>query len=191
MSLHLYLSSMFAGKTSYLAHLLQVDSQVQKPLYINSKLDTRSEKGISTHNPLLNFDGLNVDMVQVSNLAELSDDFYKKYSMIAIDEAQFIPDIVKGVLHLVEDLNIEQVHVGALSGDYKRDNFGDVHKLIPLADDVTMLRKMCCQVCAQKKIRSTALFTHKMSKTDKQIEIGSDDYIPVCRKCYLALNKFK
>ena len=32
-----------------------------------------------------------------------------------------------------------------------------------------------------------AIFTHRITKETAQVVIGSDNYIPVCRKCYNIL----
>jgi thymidine kinase len=89
---------------------------------------------------------------------------------------------------MVEVLNRE-VHVVGLSGDYKRNSFGQVLELEPLADDFSTLPSLTlCERCIQYTRRTPALFTHRFGMGIEQVEVGSDNYIPVCRKCYMELN---
>ncbi len=69
-----------------------------------------------------------------------------------------------------------------LDGDSDRNNFGHIHKLIPLADDIMKLKALC-SVCNDG---TPGIFSKKISNSSNQIDIGSTDkYIAVCRSCYL------
>jgi thymidine kinase len=58
-------------------------------------------------------------------------------------------------------------------------NFGDIHKLLPLCDDVEIL-KACCKVCMDE---TPAIFSKRLIHTEEQVCVGAgDEYIPVCRK---------
>ena len=127
-------------------------------------------------------------MIKVDALSEIPDDQASKYEVAVIDESQFYSDLPEVVLHWVETLGID-VYVLGLSGDYKRKNFGRIHELLPVANDVKMLRDTLCSECARNKIRTPSLFTHrKEDSTGVQIEVGNSNYMPLCRECYLRLN---
>ena len=69
-----------------------------------------------------------------------------------------------------------------LVADYKREKFGDILSLIPIADDIKMLSALC-SIC---KDGTHAHFSKRIVKEDKQNLVGStESYISVCRKHYL------
>ena len=69
-----------------------------------------------------------------------------------------------------------------MDGDSNRDNFGEIHKLIPLCDEIIKL-KAYCSMC---KDGTPGIFSKRISEKKDKILVGSDeDYIAVCRKCYL------
>ena len=104
--------------------------------------------------------------------------------VILINEGQFFPDLYQIVIELVEKKH-KIVHIAALDGDFKRNVFGEILQLIPRCDDYLKLHALC----AKCKDGTKASFSHRMSMENEQISIGSDNYIPLCRKCYEILNK--
>ena len=66
-----------------------------------------------------------------ASLAELRDclgDEYSSFSVIAIDEAQFLPDLLPFCMHAA-DVEHKHVLVAGLDGDFKRQRFGKVRTL--------------------------------------------------------------
>ena len=62
-----------------------------------------------------------------------------------------------------------------------RNNFGELYKLYPHADDIKLL-KAYCSVCNNGE---EAIYSKKITNNESIIDIGEKDkYIPVCRKCY-------
>ena len=193
-------SCMFGGKTTHLIHLLDSYSRSGECLYVNHSLDTRSDEGYSTHNEYLNSElsarlhVSRVTMRKVSMLSELPDEFLKQFrrGAVCIDEAQFFPDLVPGVLRMVEELGIETVCVAGLTLTFKRQPFGKLLELSGHADHITLLRDTPCNPCAARGKRRVAIYSHlqkERSTSDEEIQIGADQYLPVCRKCYLELNR--
>ena len=81
----------------------------------------------------------------------------------------------------VEDHNKHVIVIG-LDGDSDRNNFGQIHKLIPLCDDITKLKALC-SLC---KDGTSGIFSKKIVDSDMQVLVGSTDkYMAVCRSCYL------
>jgi thymidine kinase len=183
---------MFAGKTSELMHIIDTHGRLNKCLYINHSNDTRDTmNAFSTHNSLFDKNmssKLNADMVKFQKLSDIPIAVLREYRTVCIDEAQFFDDIVEMCDVMVNKLN-QDVFVAGLKGDFKRGVFGKLPFLLPHADEVRILKDVLCQRCSLSKIKSIAIDTHRISDiTHSQIEIGTDNYIPVCRKCYNDLN---
>ena len=76
--------------------------------------------------------------------------------------------------------NDKKVYVCGLDGDFERKKFGQILNLIPLCDKVTKLTSLC-SVC---KNGAPGIFSKRITLETEQTVVGSDNYIPVCRKCY-------
>ena len=179
MSLELIVGCMYSGKSSELMRRVNRLQTIQKQYIIyNSVLDTRyGSTGIFTHNqghlPCHVIDNL-MDQINTHQ--------YKETDTILIDEAQFFTDLYEFVSEAVETHGKNVVVIG-LDGDSDRRNFGQIHKLLPICDDITKLKALC-SVC---KDGTPGIFSKKIIiDSDKQVDIGSSDkYIAVCRRCYL------
>jgi len=172
MSLKIITGCMFSGKTTEIFKILStlVSKNV---LLINSNLDSRYDK-----NKIVSHDNQKIDCLSLSKLSDIPIDLYTKCEYIIIDEAQFFDDLYDFVTSSV-DLNNKHIIVVGLNGDFNRKNFGDIYKLYPFADDITLLKGKC-QLCENKSI-----FSKKMTNDASLIDIGSSDkYISVCRICY-------
>lgn len=190
--LKIIMSMMYGGKTTYLIHIIEAQGWACSVLYINHALDTRDAKAYSTHSTTLDKNlskKLNSVMIKVASLAEIDDKTLLSYPVVCIDEAQFFPDLDERVRYMVNVLGLE-VYVAGLNGDYKRRKFGQILDLVPDADDVIILKDTLCSKCALKGTRKTAKFTWRVNDNSKsQVEIGSQNYIPVCRGCHNSLGK--
>lgn len=193
-ALHIHLGPMFSGKSTTLLVKLQRESRVRRPLYINSARDTRSKTPFSTHNPLFDemvCNTLKADFIKLDALSTLSDQELSKYSLVCIDEAQFFEDLVSAVAHMVDDLKLV-VHVGALSGTYLRKPFGHTLELVPMCDSIQIIHDEPCAACANHGIVQDSLFSHRLTSSTAEIEIGgAAEYAPVCRECYVKFTRFK
>ena len=74
----------------------------------------------------------------------------------------------------------KQIYVCGLDGDFERKKFGQILDLIPLCDKVNKLTSLC-SIC---KNGTLGIFSKRISSEKEQTVVGSDNYIPVCRKCY-------
>ena len=183
-TLDLIIGPMYSGKSTELIRRLTIFEKMNlKVLYINSKIDDRSDENFSTHSPILKSIG-NISSRKVQKLDEL-EDYINEYNVIGIDEAQFFDNLQDFVLDLVENKN-KKVIIAGLSGDYKRDIFGDIISLIRYCDNITKLNPFCKICIENNNIIKPALFTKRITESDKVIVVGSQDtYIPTCRLCYL------
>ena len=175
MSLKLILGCMYSGKTTEILRIVNSLKHINEiPIIIKPKIDDRySSDKISTHNKE------KYDCITLNNLNEFKNPISSNY--IIIEEAQFFKDLLLFIIDQVE-LRKKNVIVVGLDGDSDRENFGEIHKLLPLCDDIVKL-KAYCSLC---KNGTPGIFSKRLSDKKEQILVGSDgDYIAVCRDCYL------
>lgn len=187
--LHIALGPMFAGKTTWL--LQQANSHIMtgfKVLYLNSSIDIRSDSNISTHNALMGndveakFDKDAFTAMKVHSLGDVDEKTLSSFDVVLIDESQFFLDLNETVIEWVDNLK-KIVFIVGLNGDFKRDLFGSLYKLIPHCDSFQILNSYC-RFC-EKKSRKKAVFTKRLTMDDAEILIGGKDtYAPVCRHHY-------
>lgn len=184
--LDIIIGPMYSGKTNYLLKELSVFSIMgAKVLYINHSIDKRSEKDFSTHNPLIG-NIANIETIKVYSLNNVRD-MCKNFLVIAIDEAQFFNNLKDFVLDMVEKEG-KRVIVAGLSGNFKRETFGEILDLVSYCDRITKLSSFC-KLCAEHKKIKEAHFSHRTSSNVDNIEVGGDnEYIPLCRECYNHYN---
>ena len=83
----------------------------------------------------------------------------------------------------------KRVLVVGLSGNYKRESFGELLDLIPYCDRVTKLSS-CCSDCAVARKIKQAHFSYRTTLSDSEVVVGAKkEYVPLCRECFLAKNK--
>lgn len=184
--LDIYIGCMFSGKSNeLLKNLLNFAELGLSCLYINHKFDNRNkDHTFSTHHPFIipkNYE--NINFVSVSSLKNL---IKEEYDVIGIDEAQFFDEsLIEFVKEHVETYKKHVIVVG-LDADSKRQKFGYILDLIPLADTVTKLRGWC-KDCGPKRKR--AIHSYMLTENENQLSVGgSDKYKPLCRSCYLEIN---
>jgi thymidine kinase len=190
--LELIFGPMFSVKTTALIQFYQsLPSKDIRPFVINHSEDTRySEKYLVSHNKVKAPCTFTHTLGHVWNNPN-----HSKYveihvaDLILINEAQFFKDIFDVVVDMVEREN-KHVYLYGLDGDYERDPFipemtffkGGWLDLIPYSDKVTKLSAKC-KYCSRR-----AIFSHRLTNETAQVVIGSTNYIPLCRKCYLGQN---
>ena len=188
--LELFIGSMYSGKTSKLLETYKQCKFCNIPVtIINHVIDNRYHNTmVSTHDQLM------APCLQASELNDIwTDNGYKKSGekkdlwahnavrdseVILINEGQFFPDLYDVV---VDMLNCnKKIYICGLDGDFERKKFGQILDLIPLCDKVTKLTSLCSQC----KNGTPGIFSMRLTNETAQTVVGSDNYIPVCRKCY-------
>jgi len=179
--LELILGPMFSGKTS---KLLEIYKQCNfcniSTMVINYSDDERySETKLSTHDKQM------IDCIKSTKLFDINKNIeyktiFDECEVILINEGQFFPDIVEWCIDAVEKYN-KRLYICGLDGDFERKPFGNILKLIPYCDKITKLTSLC-SIC---KNGNAGIFSHRISDEKEQKVIGSDNYIPLCRKCYM------
>ena len=176
-SLKIILGPMFSGKSTELIRILNRYKLLNKNiLAINHSIDTRyGDNKIITH------DKKHFDCKSVSLLMPfLESKEYIESDIIAIEEAQFFDDLFEFTLLSLDKFNKDVVIVG-LDGNFKREPFGQILKLIPHCEKIVKLHALCLKCNDGTK----ASFSKRIINEEKEISVGSgDQYIPVCRMHY-------
>jgi len=164
---------------------------------INHTIDNRyDEELLSTHDqikiPCIKTERLmdlwldpsiNILEDEISGIPRIKDIFkISRSEVILINEGQFFPDLKEFVDYLLK--NEKKVYICGLDGDFERKKFGQILDLIPLCDKVTKLTSLC-SLC---KDGTPGIFSMRLTKETEQTVVGSENYIPVCRKCYESKN---
>ena len=187
--LELIIGPMYSGKTS---QIVEIYNQCKfcniSVAVINHSIDTRyDEKLLTTH------DQIKIPCIQTTklnsiwNYSILDNHFNEKSNnhlilrsadVILINEGQFFKDLYS----VVEDMLKcnKRVYVCGLDSDFERKKFGQILDLIPLCDKVTKLTSLCSQC----RDGTPGIFSMRLTPEKQQTLVGSDNYIPVCRKCY-------
>ena len=176
MTLHLKTGSMRAGKTTQLIKDYIAFKQDGKNVciinYIGDIQRTKTEF-LKSHDNI---------MVACLNIESFDEEKLQKYfrsnktDIYMLNEGQFFNKLRETSIYIVESLK-KDFYIYALDGDYKRENFGEIHTVLPLVDTYEKLYAKCN--CGNK-----ALFSQRIVSDCKQTIIGTDIYKSVCRKCY-------
>lgn len=188
--LELFIGSMYSGKTSKLLETYKQCKFCNIPVtIINHVIDNRYHNTmVSTHDQLM------APCLQACELNDIwTDNGFKKTGekkdlwahnavrdseVILINEGQFFPDLYDVVVDMLR-CN-KKIYICGLDGDFERKKFGQILDLIPLCDKVTKLTSLCSQC----KNGTPGIFSMRLTNETAQTVVGSDNYIPVCRKCY-------
>jgi thymidine kinase len=178
--LKLILGPMFSGKSTKLIELIRKYKIIKyKIMIIKNLIDTR----YSDVSEIVSHNKDSEPCICLSNLNDVhhNNTYIQQYNeskIIFIEEAQFFTDLYNFVLKALKDN--KTIFVVGLNGDSNQMNFGDIHRLLPICDDVELL-KACCKICMDE---TPALFSKRICNDEKenQVFVGAgDEYIPVCR----------
>ena len=162
-SLSLIIGPMFSGKsTKGLEILNRYESIGKSILTITHIIDKRYGIDVISNHNLVQKKCISLEhLMSVVNKSE-----YINSEIVFIEESQFFSDLIEFVKKAV-DIDCKNVIVIGLSGDFKREKFGNILDLIPIADYVEKLSAYCklCSDC------TLAHFTQKkkMMKTKPQL----------------------
>ncbi len=174
--LELIVGPMYSGKTSKLLQIYKQCKFCDIPVSImNHSFDNRyHETLLSSHDKIM------APCIKTDKLKEvwLTNSEVINAEVILINEGQFFSDLYDVVYDMLS--KNKKVYVSGLDGDFKRQKFGSILDLIPLCDKISKLTSLC-SLC---KDGTPGIFSLRLTKEIEQTIIGSDNYIPVCRKCY-------
>ena len=175
--------SMFSGKTSSLEKdVKRFTIAKYKTIAFKPTVDNRyKENEIVTHD-LTSMSAIVVN--DIDEIIEYANEL--KPDVIAIDEVQFLGGSVSRTIEgingfLERDLT---VIVAGLDIDFTGRPFEVVKELMPIADYLYKHHAVCV------KCGADAWVSNRKSKDQERIKIGaSDEYEPLCRKCFLEEKK--
>ena len=181
-SLSLIIGPMFSGKsTKGLEILNRYESIGKSILTITHIIDKRYGIDVISNHNLVQKKCISLEYLM--SIVEKPE--YINSEIVFIEESQFFNDLIEFVKKAV-DTDCKNVIVIGLSGDFKRQKFGDILDLIPIADNVEKLSAYC-KLCSDGTL---AHFTQKKKNDEKQTVVGSCDlYLPVCRYHYFNFNE--
>jgi thymidine kinase len=184
---------MYAGKTSRLVEIYNQCNLCDIPVAaINHDIDNRyDEELLTTHdkikipciktNKLKNIWVPDIKVSSGNNARSNGNCLIIKYSkVILINEGQFFDDLFEVVNDMIN--HGKHVYVCGLDGDFERKKFGKILDLIPLCDKVTKLTSLCL-LC---KNGTPGIFSMRLTDETEQTIVGSTNYVPVCRSCYMS-----
>jgi thymidine kinase len=181
--LELFIGPMFSGKTSKLIELYKQYKFCNIPvLVINHSIDNRYTDSTNTNKTnnmveLSSHDKITIPCLQTEKLLDIEVNF--ETNIVLINEGQFFTDLYQFTILMLEQN--KTIYISGLDGDFKRQKFGEILDLIPLCDKVTKMQSLC-SLC---KNGCPGIFSLRLTKDIEQTLIGIDNYIPVCRKCYM------
>lgn len=171
--LHLVGGPMFSGKSDACFNRCSELQAVGIPiLLVRPFRDTRSDD-------LVTHAGKKLECLQVANLSDIfGNPEYQRCPCVAVDEAQFIDDLVPAVKTMLKDG--KKVYVYGLNGTAEQKPFGHFLELEPLADSYTKMTALC-QYCS---VATPAPFTvcDVALPQSKILPGGAEIYSAVCRR---------
>ena len=172
--IHLIIGPMYSGKTTELLRLYRRYQIAKKNCVI---IKYGEDKRYHT-NKVVTHDNVQYDSLNAMLLSGLfQTPSIQRADVICIDEIQFFPDA--DVICDMWANNGKTVVVSGLNGDYNREPFEIISKLIPKAENITLLNAVC------KETGKEAYFTNRKTKNKDKLLIGGEEtYSAVCRKKY-------
>ncbi|PRW39184.1 thymidine kinase [Chlorella sorokiniana] len=187
--IEIFMGPMFAGKTTaLLRRVAELEARGFSVAVVKSSKDDRyCNASVVTHN------GLKRPCFAAPTLRafrEAAGADYPSFHVIAVDEAQFFPDLHDFCSHAA-DHEHKRVVLAGLDGDFQRKRFGQVLDLLPMADSVVKLTAHC-KFCKQEHKQVPALFSLRIAADSRQELVGgADTYAPVCRRHYVQLSQLR
>lgn len=180
MSLELILGPMFAGKSTELIRRVHRLRSINKKVFvINHSFNVRysTEAAVTTHDSTVLHANLNTENLVE---AEVLEDFITA-DIVVIEELQFFEDAASVVSAWVDHLG-KNVIVSGLSGSAERVPMGEVHMLVPHADDISFLTALC-PYCADGTRAAFSKRIHSPQTAANEVDVGgADKYVATCRR---------
>ena len=170
--------SMFSGKTEELIRRLKrAKIAGQKVEIFKPSTDTRyDEEDVVSHD---NNSIRSTPVDNSNNILLLTADT----EVVGIDEAQFFDSGLPDVCIMLANQG-KRVIIAALDMDFSGKPFGPIPNLMAVAEYVTKVHAICMR-CG-----NLAQFSYRKTKSEDLVLLGeTDEYEPLCRKCYNEANK--
>lgn len=182
MALHVVCGPMFSGKTTLAMQTVRRYRSVGTNVMILShSSDTRyTLHGLGSHDAVVMTAHLGTMLMPFTEQPEWRDS-----RVIVVEEAQFFADLVPFCIQAVETYH-KTVFVYGLDGNFRREPFGHILELAPLADTFQKIAAFC-KLC---QTDTPAIFTAAVQAMpmDGVCVAGEDVYKAVCRKHFKEIN---
>lgn len=171
--IHLILGPMFSGKSTELLRLVRRFYYKRKTtICVSYARDNR----YSENDVVVTHDLTQYPAVKAKDIASIRDKI-DQYDVIGIDEGQFYPDLVEQCEELCNMGKI--VIIAALSGNFKRESFDTIARIIPKSDIIQNVNAICFD-CNEE-----ANFTLRLTNETSEVLIGGEEsYKSACRACH-------
>ena len=164
---------MFSGKSEELIKRIKQAGYAKiKTLVVKPSADDRwdQEKIISRA-------GTEVKTGRINDAKDILKLWNDEYKIVAIDEAQFLEkDLIK-VINYLANKGV-RVIVSALDQDADGNPFGEIPKLLAIAEIVSKQTAICMR-CGRE-----ATMSFFKGKKSKKIVVGDNEYEARCRNCH-------
>lgn len=182
-NLTVILGPMSSGKTtSLLIEATKYADLGYKVIYITHLSDTRTDMdggdgaSFTSHSSSLRHMS---DKIAKTKVACLKDADVSPFCLVCVDEGNFYPDLVETIKVWLEDGRI--IVVVGLDGDYKMEPFGEILRLLPIADNFYKLRGVCRSCSRTGELTPPAPFSKRLHGDLSVTVAGSSTYQASCR----------
>lgn len=179
-TLEIIVGCMSSGKSEELIRRLKRAAIAKQPLIVfKPGMDERGGKQVISSR-----DGRLFDAIPIDDPQEVFGHLQPEHKVVALDEAQFMPESVLPVIQQLLDRGIRVLAAG-LDTDFRGEPFGIVPLLMAEADSVTKLTAVCV-CCGEPAIRTQRLIAGQPAPYDSpRIVVGGDEmYEARCRACH-------
>jgi thymidine kinase len=176
--LELIIGPMYAGKSTELIRRINRFKCLNKKIAIINHISNNryGSTGLTTHN-----NEIVDECLILEKLKDIDNNILLSSDVIIVEELQFFEDAYDNIIEWCDIYNKTVICAG-LDGDFQRNPFGDVLRLIPHADKVEKLSALCKR-CGNG---TSAHFTKKIIEDFNTKLVGSYGiYEAVCRTHFL------
>lgn len=164
------------------------ESQGKKVLLFTPDVDDRSGVGVIASRVGINkkAHALSKDEDVFEIVKEkVNENNSEKIHCVLVDESQFLTrEHVIQLTLVVDKLNIPVMCYG-LKNDFKNNLFEGSEALLVHADKIIEIKTICSKrECGEKAIMNLRLSDGEPVYEGQQVQIGDEEYLPVCRKHY-------
>ncbi|WFA10235.1 thymidine kinase [Tissierella sp. Yu-01] len=181
----IHTGSMFSGKTSSLEKdVKRFKIAGYNTLAFKPTVDTRHATS-----DIVSHDKTSLEAILVEDIHEVIE-LCKEHNpdVVAIDEVQFLGGGVERIVESIKEMTEREVTVilAGLDLDFSGRPFEALKELMPLADYLNKHHAVCV------KCGTDAWVSHRKTKSTERVVIGAtNEYEPLCRKCYLKEKKIE
>lgn len=176
--------AMKSGKSNQIIMtLFNYESQNKGCLVFSSSVDTRSgyKEIESRMGKTVPCEYINDDVFD--NVLKVVNNPEQEVYAVLVDEAQFLTrQDVENLTRIVDELNIPVICYG-LKTDFQNKLFTGSKAMLELADKIEELKTICFY-CNKKATMNMRFKGGEPVIEGESIQVGDEEYEPVCRRCY-------